>query len=343
MYQILLSVRLSIVRALPCSPLINDHSDSDSLGLASDEPISAHRFENNSSESLDFDPFLSYENPSADLSNNYPIDPLQQAQVSTADAQTVELPPQAYGVNPSLLTTGPCSTDNMNSPLSGLGSFDGYTSRNAMVGSMAQTLFNDPFLIHQPLQFFPILESTDHGVYFQHSNKSADHSQFGTMGNVTKSTAFSLTAENEGSYNHSMFPEANATSSYSLPVLLSNTRALPDCYNGEDPFCSLQPLSNPTIPSACSHSLALPNRQQFCHEQRQILNGNPDLAATSRRLFSPPRIIKTLPPPRRGGRRGPLSISQLDQRKRAKKQGICIRCRKLKTKASNSNFCRGQI
>jgi hypothetical protein len=341
MYQILLSVGTFVVRGTPYSPPIKVVTDSDFLGLVSKESMKAH--EDNSRELFEFDT-LSYECPSVDSRNNHTIDPLQQVDASPIDTQTVEPAPQAHILDPSLLTTGLSVLNDTSSRFPGLGSLDSYTPSNPMIGSVAQTLLNNPFHIHQPMQFFPTPESIDTGVYFQHSHTNVDHSQFGTMGNATAGNAFNVNAGSEWSYDHSMLQDANTTTGpYSLPAVLSNSGSLSDCYNGEDLFGSLQPLLNSTVSTSSSHSLVLPDSQQSRPIQQQILNGTPSSGAPSRRLFGPPRTIKTLPPPRRGGRRGPLSASQLDQRRRAKKQGICIRCRKLKTKASNPNFYRSQI
>lgn len=46
--------------------------------------------------------------------------------------------------------------------------------------------------------------------------------------------------------------------------------------------------------------------------------------------FGPLR--QSLPPARRGGRRGPLSAAERQARKEARKRGVCIRCRRLKQK-----------
>lgn len=42
--------------------------------------------------------------------------------------------------------------------------------------------------------------------------------------------------------------------------------------------------------------------------------------------------FRSLPKRKRGGRRGPLSLTQLEQLKQAKENGICIRCRRTKQK-----------
>lgn len=334
-YQILRSVGHSIIRAFLYSALINDLSDSEPLSLVSGEPIPAHRFENNSSEPIDFDSFLSHESPSVHSSNNHLIDPFQLADVPAADPSTVELAPQAPGIDPSLLTTGPSILANISSQVSGPDSLAGYTSSSPMIRSTHQTLF-DPLQTHQPSQFFLSPEFLHTGGHFQHSQIIADNPQFGAMNKAKGTNEFSCNAGNEWIYDHSILPDANATiSSRPLSTLLSSTESFPEVCNGKNPINSLQPLSSSTVPFASPDSMALQSTKQPRYSQRQILNGTPDSAATSRRLFGPRRIIRTLPPVRRGGRRGPLSASQLEQRNRARKSGICIRCRKLKERVGD--------
>jgi hypothetical protein len=48
-----------------------------------------------------------------------------------------------------------------------------------------------------------------------------------------------------------------------------------------------------------------------------------------RKIFGPSRPV-SLPPPRRGGRKGPLTVEDKAIRKRARQQGACIRCRQTK-------------
>jgi len=50
-----------------------------------------------------------------------------------------------------------------------------------------------------------------------------------------------------------------------------------------------------------------------------------------RPTFGPSRPI-SLPPARKGGRKGPLSAEEKKQTRESRKQGICIRCRKTKVK-----------
>ena len=47
--------------------------------------------------------------------------------------------------------------------------------------------------------------------------------------------------------------------------------------------------------------------------------------------FGPSRMV-SLPPARKGGRKGPLSVEELKKRREARKQGVCIRCRQVKEK-----------
>jgi hypothetical protein len=244
--------------------------------------------------------------------------------------------PQAHGINQSILTTGTWSLADMSSQLSELGSLDDYTPSHPMAGSVAQPMSNNPFQIHHPLQFSPTSESIDTSVPFQHSDTSSGHSQFGIMSNVRDSNAFGFNTGSKWSYDHSMFLDANTTiSPYSLSSPLSNTGSFLNSYNGNDSFVSFQTFPSPSLTSASQCSMDLPASQQSPLMQQQIANGASSSGAPSRPLFGPLRTIKTLPPQKRGGRRGPLSASQLDQRHRAKKKGICFRCRKLKEKASD--------
>ena len=142
--------------AFPFSLLITDHSDPDSLGFASCEPISGHGFENNSSELLESNLFLSCEDPSVGLSNNYSIGPHQPVDTSTVDILAVEPTNQAHGIDPLLLTTGTSILVNMSSQFSGIGSYNGSTWSNSTNASRAQTVFNNPFQIDQSLQFFQV-------------------------------------------------------------------------------------------------------------------------------------------------------------------------------------------
>jgi hypothetical protein len=47
--------------------------------------------------------------------------------------------------------------------------------------------------------------------------------------------------------------------------------------------------------------------------------------------FGPSRPF-SIPPARKGGRKGPLSVEELKRRRESRKQGVCIRCRRLKSK-----------
>ncbi|KAI9745037.1 MAG: hypothetical protein M1818_001315 [Claussenomyces sp. TS43310] len=49
--------------------------------------------------------------------------------------------------------------------------------------------------------------------------------------------------------------------------------------------------------------------------------------------FGPSRAI-SLPPARKGGRRGPLPVASLKKRRETMKQGVCIRCRQTKEKVA---------
>lgn len=51
----------------------------------------------------------------------------------------------------------------------------------------------------------------------------------------------------------------------------------------------------------------------------------------SRTPFGPSRPV-SLRPARRGGRRGSLSSKELEERREARRQGACLRCRKTKEK-----------
>ena len=51
------------------------------------------------------------------------------------------------------------------------------------------------------------------------------------------------------------------------------------------------------------------------------------------RTFGPSRPV-SLPPARRGGRKGPRSALELKNLRETKKQGVCIRCRKMKEKVA---------
>lgn len=56
--------------------------------------------------------------------------------------------------------------------------------------------------------------------------------------------------------------------------------------------------------------------------------------AQPRRVFGPARPV-TLPPARKGGRKGPLSLYEREMRRKARKQGVCIRCRRMKEKVAS--------
>jgi hypothetical protein len=47
--------------------------------------------------------------------------------------------------------------------------------------------------------------------------------------------------------------------------------------------------------------------------------------------FGPSRPV-SLPPARKGGKKGPLSLKELEKRREARRQGVCIRCRNIKEK-----------
>jgi hypothetical protein len=47
--------------------------------------------------------------------------------------------------------------------------------------------------------------------------------------------------------------------------------------------------------------------------------------------FGPSRPV-SLPPARKGGKKGPLSLKELEKRREARRQGVCIRCRRMKEK-----------
>jgi len=51
------------------------------------------------------------------------------------------------------------------------------------------------------------------------------------------------------------------------------------------------------------------------------------------KMFSPSRPV-SLPPARRGGRKGVLPLEELKKRRKARKQGACIRCCQLKSQVS---------
>jgi len=53
------------------------------------------------------------------------------------------------------------------------------------------------------------------------------------------------------------------------------------------------------------------------------------------KAFGPSRPV-SLPPARRGGRKGALSKEELKQRRESRRAGVCIRCRQTKSKVSSS-------
>ncbi|KAL2844336.1 hypothetical protein BJY01DRAFT_214971 [Aspergillus pseudoustus] len=57
-----------------------------------------------------------------------------------------------------------------------------------------------------------------------------------------------------------------------------------------------------------------------------------------RKNFGPSRPV-SLPPPRRGGRKGPLTVEEKTIRKRTRQQGACIRCRQTKKTCSGGIPC----
>jgi hypothetical protein len=63
----------------------------------------------------------------------------------------------------------------------------------------------------------------------------------------------------------------------------------------------------------------------------QLSSADINLTDRSPNSFGPSRMV-SLPPARKGGRKGPLSVAELKKRREAKKQGVCIRCRQLKEK-----------
>lgn len=97
---------------------------------------------------------------------------------------------------------------------------------------------------------------------------------------------------------------------------------------------SYDQIQNAFANSECSDDMPLPLHGHATTVQTvtQEMANRPGVR--SRPIFGPSRPIKSMPPARKGGRRGPLSAWQRAERKRAKMQGICIRCRKMKTKAS---------
>lgn len=292
----------------------------------------AHGLEHNSSDIFEFDEFLSYELPSAELGNTCQIDPPQQIGASTTDT---EVAPQGHGIDPSLLVQVQSTLTNRNTQLSGRGPNDYFMPGDPVVGSTTQTQFNNPFHIHQPLQSSAPPESIGNGSCLQYTHISPYQQHFGNMSNVTDHHALALNMGNESSFDY------NSTARpHPFSAILSNTGSGQDC---EGYFGFWPPLPDSTVSSASSHSLIPPESHQSRSSQQQILNSASNPSTLTRRLFGPLKNIKTLPPKRRGGRRGPLSISQLDQRKRAKRQGICIRCRKLRTKVSCPKVCWRQI
>jgi hypothetical protein len=65
--------------------------------------------------------------------------------------------------------------------------------------------------------------------------------------------------------------------------------------------------------------------------KNQISSTMLDRNDPSPKTFGPSRPI-SLPPARRGGRNGRLSRSELENLRESRKQGVCIRCRKMKEK-----------
>ncbi len=67
----------------------------------------------------------------------------------------------------------------------------------------------------------------------------------------------------------------------------------------------------------------------------QVPPSQPAINNKPSNAFGPSRPI-SLPPARRGGRKGPLSAEALKRRRESRKQGVCIRCRKMKKEVSST-------
>jgi hypothetical protein len=67
----------------------------------------------------------------------------------------------------------------------------------------------------------------------------------------------------------------------------------------------------------------------------QLLTGPTQIKAAAR-VFGPSRPV-SLPPARRGGRKGVLSKEELEKRRESRRAGVCIKCRQMKLKVSSSH------
>jgi hypothetical protein len=62
----------------------------------------------------------------------------------------------------------------------------------------------------------------------------------------------------------------------------------------------------------------------------------PTQARKRARVFGPSRPV-SLPPARKGGRKGALSKEELEKRRESRRAGVCIRCRQIKSKVCSSH------
>ncbi|KAE9364286.1 hypothetical protein N431DRAFT_488875, partial [Stipitochalara longipes BDJ] len=92
----------------------------------------------------------------------------------------------------------------------------------------------------------------------------------------------------------------------------------------QDQYITQEPIRSIGIPSN------IPN-----HPQSLAQTPKTDVAT---KPFGPSRPI-SLPPARRGGKKGPLSVEGLQKRRESRKQGVCIRCRRWKSKCHGGFPC----
>ena len=110
-----------------------------------------------------------------------------------------------------------------------------------------------------------------------------------------------------------------------------------------DPFLSPENLDmteQAQILNDMSYLEDMAQDQQKVQEPIHTPSNNPkhfqDLVQTPKtdvapKPFGPSQPI-SLPLARKGGRKGPLSVEELQKRRESRKQGVCIRCRRLKQK-----------
>jgi hypothetical protein len=247
------------------------------------------------------------------------------------DISMYESIPDGNGIDPSLITTAPSRMANVNPLLAEYDLMEYETPVIPTVRSTSGVTFNESFQIRQSPQY------VDTSLHLNHA-LSTYNPPTGSITSPPDNNAFISCSEKQRSYDESVLADANSNvNSYSFPAHVLNTGPHPGRRLDDDSSRAFLPIRNYASSVSLDPIAQSGNEQSHCI-QSQFLNKTLGSSASARRPFGPSRTIESLPPRRTGGRRGPMSASELDQRNRAKREGVCIRCRKLNQRASNPGF-----